>query len=63
MLRPIACLSLLALATVSPASAVDTLQVTSHEPLLQEWRWTEFDRSSGLAGNVSDIYEDRDGNI
>ena len=46
-----------------PAYAVDTLQVTTPDPILEDWRWTEFDGSSGLAGKVYDIYEDRDGNI
>ena len=46
-----------------PAYAVDTLQVTTPDPLLQDWRWTEFDRRSGLAGEINDIFEDRDGNI
>ena len=47
----------------SPAVAVDTLQVTSPDPILEGWRWTEFDRSSGLAGGVRNIVEDRDGNV
>ncbi|OGG57270.1 MAG: hypothetical protein A3F84_12085, partial [Candidatus Handelsmanbacteria bacterium RIFCSPLOWO2_12_FULL_64_10] len=47
----------------SPASAVDTLRVTSPDPVLESWRWTAFDRGSGLAGPVRDIFEDRDGNI
>ena len=56
-------LVLLVLALSSPASAVDTLQVSSPDPVLEAWRWTAFDRSSGLAGNVRDIFEDREGNI
>ena len=46
-----------------PAYAVDTLQVTTPDPVTEAWRWTEFDKSSGLAGAVQKIYEDRDGNI
>ncbi len=46
-----------------PASAVDTLHVASPDPLLEPWRWTTFDRSSGLAGRVRNIFEDRDGAI
>ncbi len=47
----------------SPVVAVDTLQVSSPDPVLESWRWTEFDRSSGLAGVVWDIFEDREGHI
>ena len=54
---------LIALASVPPAVAVDTLQVALPDPFLEPWRWTTFDRSSGLAGPVRDIFEDRDGNI
>jgi len=61
-LCPPALLFLCLLWTV-PAYAVDTLQVTSPDPLLEPWRWTEFSTSSGLAGNVWDMLEDRDGNI
>ena len=43
------------LTCISPALAVDTLQVTSPDPILEPWRWTEFDGSSGLAGAVWDI--------
>ncbi len=55
--------ALLVVASASPAQAVDTLQVRSPDPMLEPWRWTTFDRSSGLAGGVRDIFEDRDGNI
>ena len=54
---------IIVIAAVSPAVAVDTLQVTSPDPILESWRWTEFDRSSGLVGKVHDVFEDRDGNI
>ncbi len=47
----------------TPAGALDTLVVTTPDPLLEDWRWTEFDRRSGLAGSVLDVFEDRDGNI
>ena len=46
-----------------PASAIDTLQVTTPDPILVDWRWTTFDRSSGLAGLVDSIFEDRDRSI
>ena len=55
-------LFLLSVAT-SPVFAVDTLRVTSPDPVLEKWRWTTFDRGSGLAGPVRDIFEDRDGGI
>ena len=46
-----------------PAYAVDTLQVTTPDPVTEGWRWTEFDQSNGLAGPLRNIYEDRDGNV
>jgi hypothetical protein len=55
---------LLAILCVSSVDAVDTLQVTTPDPLLEDWRWTEYDRKSGLAGKTIEwVYEDRDGNI
>ena len=51
------------LLTSTAAYAVDTLNVSSPDPLLEDWRWTEFDRRSGLLGNIWDVFEDRDGNI
>ena len=27
------------------------------------WRWTEFDRTSGLADRINQVYEDREGNL
>jgi len=53
----------LLVAAASPVLAVDTLQVSSTDPVLEKWGWTAFDRSSGLAGRVQDIFEDRNGNI
>ena len=41
----------------TPVLAVDTLQVSTPDPVLEAWRWTEFDRSSGLAGAVRDIFD------
>ena len=38
---------------------MDTLKVTTPEPLSEDWRWSEFD----LPGNIIDIFEDRDGNV
>ena len=55
--------TIIILLLAGPAHAVDTLQVTSPDPLLEDWRWTEFDRRSGIAGEINDIFEDRDGNI
>jgi hypothetical protein len=46
-----------------PAYAVDTLQVTTPDPVLDDWRWTEFSTSNGLAGNINDMVEDLNGNI
>ena len=55
---------LLAILCVSSVDAVDTLQVTTPDRLYEDWRWTEFDRKSGLAGKtVGWVYEDRDENI
>ena len=56
-------LVLLVLVSATPAAAVDTLQVRSLDPVLEPWRWTEFDQGSGLAGGVRDIFKDRDGSI
>ena len=47
----------------APALALDTLNVTSPDPVFESWRWTNFDQASGLAGGVRDIFEDRDGQI
>ena len=47
----------------TPLWAVDTIRVVHPDPVTEAWRWTEFDRASGLAGVVSDVYEDRDGHI
>ncbi len=63
MCRYMMILVLFVLSAASPVVAVDTLQVTSPDPVLEAWRWTTFDRSSGLAGVVRDIFEDREGNI
>ena len=54
---------LLLLVLAGPASAVDTLQVTTPDPILEDWRWTTFDQTSGLAGPIRDIIEDQEGNI
>lgn len=48
------------LAVVSPASAVDTLQVQTSDPILDDWRWTTFDTDDGLVDNVGIVYEDGD---
>jgi ligand-binding sensor domain-containing protein len=55
--------TILVLLLTVPAYAVDTLQVTTPDPVLERWRWTTFDESSGLAGSLREIYEDRDGNV
>ena len=49
--------TILVLLLTVPAYAVDTLQVTTPEPLSEAWRWTEFN----LPGTISDVFEDRDG--
>ena len=46
-----------------PLLAVDTLTVSSPEPLFEDWRWTTFDEQSGVAGEVEDLIEDPDGSI
>ena len=63
MFRPIAYLSLLVLAAVSPAAAVDTLQVTSPDPITEAWRWTKSDKDNGVAASVQVLREDSKGNI
>ena len=42
---------------------MDTLQVTTPDPMFERRRWTTYDQSNGLVGVVRDIYEDRDGNV
>ena len=54
---------LTSLSVSSPLLAVDTLTVTTPDPMTEAWRWTTFDHSSGLSGYIRDIYEDRDGNV
>ncbi len=61
MARFMIILVLLALVSGSPAVAVDTLQVTTPDPVLEPWRWTAYDKSSGLIGNIRALFEDRDG--
>ncbi len=43
-----------------PAYAVDTLQVTTPDPVTEAWRWTEFDKH---VETVFDLTEDRDGHV
>ena len=47
--------TILVLLLTVPAYAVDTLKVTSPDPLLEDWRWTEFDRR-GLSLRDADRY-------
>jgi ligand-binding sensor domain-containing protein len=47
----------------NPAAAVDTLNVTTPDPLTEKWRWTAFDKENGLKGKIYDIFEDKDGRI
>ena len=56
----IACFTLI---LSSPVVAVDTLTVKTPDPILENWRWTAFDRSDGLVGYMNNIYEDREGNV
>ena len=46
-----------------PAYAVEPYTPVQPDPVLEPWRWTTFDQTSGLAGGVHDIYEDREGNV
>ena len=46
-----------------PAYAVEPYTPIRPDPVLEPWRWTTFDQTSGLAGGVRDLYEDREGNI
>jgi len=55
------CLSVILLPL--PTFALDTLSVTSPDPILESWRWTAFDESNGLSGTIQDVFEDRDGHL
>lgn len=55
--------TILCLLLAVPAYAVDTLRVTTPDPVTESWRWTEFNRSSGIAGNTRDVYVDREGEL
>ena len=61
--RSLVVLVLLVLSTASPTFAVDTLHVTTPDPILEEWRWTTFERNRNQDGAIRDVFEDRDGNI
>ena len=63
--RPIRYLisALCTLTSFSSAFAIDTLDVRSPDPVTEEWRWTTFDRSTGLVGEVRDGTEDPTGNL
>lgn len=63
MSRTVIIILLLVVGVAPPAMAVDTLEVTSPDPMLSKWRWTEFDQSNGLTGKIWNLFEDRDGNI
>ena len=43
--------------------AAEPYRPVQPDPVLEPWRWTIFDPSSGLAGRVFDVFEDREGNI
>ena len=45
----------------TPALGVDTLKVSQPDPYQEPWRYTRFDRNTGLSGGVLGLYEDRDG--
>ena len=47
--------TILCLLLTVPAYAADTLQVTTPDPMTEAWRWTEFDRSSGIVSAVSNL--------
>ena len=57
------CFTLLVLLTSTPLWAVDTIRVVHPDPVSEAWRWTRFDRESGLVGVTREIFEDRDGFI
>ena len=40
---------------------MDTLKVSQPDPYQEPWRYTRFDRNTGLSGGVLGLYEDRDG--
>jgi hypothetical protein len=48
-----ATLTILCLLWTVPAYTVDTLNVKASDPVLEDWRWTTFDKSDGLAGRVN----------
>ena len=48
---------------VASAFSVRPLQISATDQVLVERNWTAFDQKSGLIGGVSDLFEDRDGNI
>jgi len=48
---------------VASAFGIRPLQVGATDQVLAERNWTAFDQKSGLVGRVSDLFEDRDGNI
>ena len=48
---------------VASAFSVRPLQIGATDQVLAERNWTAFDQKSGLVGRVSDLFEDRDGNI
>jgi hypothetical protein len=59
---PSRCAALLLMAA-APAFALDTLRMASSDPVLEAHHWTSFDRTSGVAGQVLDLFEDQEGNI
>jgi len=61
MLRYAMILVLLVLAAASPVLAVDTLQVSSPDPVLESWRWRSFPELRGLG--LQCLAEDRDGKM
>jgi hypothetical protein len=46
-----------------PVYAVQPYTPAQPDPFMEPWRWTTFDQTSGLAGGVRGLFEDREGNI
>ena len=45
----------------SPLYAIDTLTVTTPDPVLESWRWTIYSPPNGPTAGIAKVYMDRDG--
>ena len=52
------CATILCLLLTVPAYAVDTLQVTTPDPVTEQWRWQTIDGSNGLEMTVQHVLPD-----